>query len=116
MFGFHPFAGQSFSNSALTFVDALATTNALTLTQASITPESRVITTTAGELNLTTQTLGANSIVVMIPESSTVLTNLLTLATQTPSLFTYNVVDDNVTEETWSDVVTTTNTESWSDT
>ena len=52
----------------------------------------------------------------MIAEDSTVLTNLLTLTTQTPSPFTYNEVDDNVTEETWSDVVTTTNTESWSDT
>ena len=115
MFGFHPFSMQSFS-SASPFVDALTTTNALTLTQASITPESRIIATTAGELSLTTQTLGDNSIVLMIPESSTVLTNLLTLSTQTPSPFTYNVVDDNVTEETWSDVVTTTNTESWSDT
>ena len=114
MFGFHPFATQSFG-SAIPFVDALTTTNALTLSQASITPESRIITTTAGELNLTTQTLGDNSIVLMIAEDSTVLTNLLTLTTQTPSPFTYNEVDDNVTEETWSDVVTTTNTESWSD-
>ena len=115
MFGFHPFSMQSFS-SASPFVDALTTTNALTLAQASITPESRIITTTAGELNLTTQTLGDNSIVLMIAEDSTILTNLLTLSTQTPSAFTYNEVDDNVPEETWSDVVTTTNSESWSDT
>ena len=46
---------------------------------------------------------------IKIPE-----TNLLTGSTGTPSLFTWTDVNDNVTAETWTPVVTEDSTESWS--
>ena len=60
MFGFHPFATQSFS-SAVPFLDILATTNALTSAISAAVMESRIITTTAGTVSSTIQSLPANS-------------------------------------------------------
>ena len=113
MFGFHPFATQSFS-SAVPFLDILATTNALTSAISAAVMESRIITTTAGTVSSTIQSLPANSIILAVPESSTVLSGTLTFALKTPSTFKYNDVSDNV-GETWSDVVTTSSSESWSE-
>ena len=110
MFGLHPFAAQSFG-SAIPFVDALTTTNALSLAQSSVTPLATIVTTSAGIISSAIQTLPSNSLVLKALPT----TNSLTFSIQTPSTFTYNDVSDSV-GETWSDVVTTTNTESWSDT
>ena len=109
MLGFHPFATQSFSEST-PFVDALTTTNVITSAISSAVIESRIITTTAGEIGLTTQTLPNNSIIV----AALPTTNILTITQQTPSLFTYNDVSDNV-GETWSNVVTTSSSETWNE-
>ena len=97
------------------FLDALTTTNVVTSAITSLIPVSRVIVTaTALDMALVTQSLGANTITVAIPESSTVLSGTLSFTIQTPSPFTYNAVNDNVTEETWSSVTTTTTVETWS--
>ena len=109
MLGFHPFSTQSFSESA-PFVDALTTTNVITSAISSAVIESIIITTTAGEISLTTQTLPNNSIIV----AALPTTNILTITQQTPSLFTYNDVSDNV-GETWSNVVTTSSSETWNE-
>ena len=113
------FAAQPFSTVGLgdgeMFLDALTTTNVVTSAITSLIPVSRVIVTaTALDVSLATQSLGANTITVAIPESSTVLSGTLSFTIQTPSVFTYNEVNDNVTEETWSSVTTTTTVETWS--
>jgi len=109
MFGLHPFAAQSFG-SAIPFVDALTTTNAITSAISSAVTESRIITTTAGEVSLVSQSLPDNSILV----AALPTTNILSFTQQTPSAFTYNDVSDNV-GETWSTVVTTSSSETWSE-
>ena len=113
MFGLHPFAAQSFG-SAIPFVDALTTTNAITSAISSAVTESRIITTTAGVISSTSQTLPDNSITVLIPQASSVLSGALEFTIQDSSIFTYNDVSDSV-GETWSNVVTTSSSESWSD-
>ena len=113
MFGFHPFATQSFS-SAILFVDVPTTTNAITSAISSAVMESRIIATTAGAVSSTVQTLPDNSITIAIPEASTILSGTLTFSMQTPSTFTYNDVSDSV-GETWTDVPTEGSSESWSD-
>ena len=113
MVGFHPFATQSFSENA-PFVDALTTTNVITSAISSAVIESRIIATTAGVVSSAIQTLPNNSIIVAVPEASTVLSGTLTISLQTPSTFTYNDVSDNV-GETWTDVPTEGSSESWSD-
>ena len=114
MFSVQPFSTVGFSDGEM-FLDALTTTNVVTSAITSLIPVSRVIVTaTALDMALVTQSLGANTITVAIPESSTVLSGTLSFTIQTPSPFTYNAVNDNVTEETWSSVTTTTTVETWS--
>ena len=114
MFSAQPFSTVSFSDGEM-FLDALTTTNVVTSAITSLIPVSKVIVTaTALDMALVTQSLGANTITVAIPESSTVLSGTLSFTIQTPSVFTYNEVNDNVTEETWSSVTTTTTLETWS--
>ncbi len=114
MFSVQPLSTVSFSDGEM-FLDALTTTNVVTSAITSLIPVSRVIVTaTALDMALVTQSLGANTITVAIPESSTVLSGTLSFTIQTPSVFTYNEVNDNVTEETWSSVTTTTTVETWS--
>ena len=114
MFAVQPFSTVGFSDGEM-FLDALTTTNVVTSAITSLIPVSRVIVTaTALDMALVTQSLGANTITVAIPESSTVLSGTLSFTIQTPSVFTYNEVNDNVTEETWSSVTTTTTIETWS--
>ena len=113
------FAAQPFSTVGLgdgeMFLDALATTNVVTSAITSLIPVSKVIVTaTALEMTSTLQTLPANSIIVAIPESSTVLSGTLTFTIPGASVFTYNDVSDNI-GESWSDVVTTGTSETWSD-
>jgi hypothetical protein len=114
MFSVQPLSTVSFSDGEM-FLDALTTTNVVTSAITSLIPVSKVIVTaTALDMALVTQSLGANTITVAIPESSTVLSGTLSFTIQTPSVFTYNEVNDNVTEETWSSVTTTTTVETWS--
>ena len=110
MFGFHPFGTQSIGN-AQPFLDVQTTTNVVTSSIGTAVPESRIIATTAGILNSAIQVAGAEYTftATFLPES-----NVITIASTTPSPFTYNEVADNI-GETWSDVTTTSTTESWSD-
>ena len=114
MFAAQPFSTVGFSDGEM-FLDALATTNVVTSAITSLIPVSKIIVTaTALELTSTLQTLPANSITVAIPEASTVLSGTLTFTLPAPSVFTYNDVSDNI-GESWSDVVTTGTSETWSD-
>ena len=114
MFGFHPFSTQTFS-SAIPFVDVQTTTNLVSAAMGSGLPvATAVIVGTNLEMTSTLQTLPANSITVAIPEASTVLSGTLTFTLPAPSVFTYNDVCDNI-GESWSDVVTTGTSETWSD-
>ena len=110
MFGFHPFSTQSLGN-AQPFLDVQTTTNVVTSSIGAEIVETTIIATTAGILNSAIQVAGAEYTftATFLPES-----NVITIASTTPSLFTYNEVADNI-GETWSDVVTTSTTESWSD-
>ena len=110
MFGFHPFSTQSIGN-AQPFLDVQTTTNVVTASQGTSAFASTVFPTTAGILNSAIQVAGAEYTftATFLPES-----NVITIASTTPSPFTYNEVADNV-GETWSDVVTTSTNESWSD-
>lgn len=92
-------------------VIAFPATNVVASSIAGVTPETRVIATTAGSMTATVQAMGSEYILklIKIPE-----TNLLTGSTGTPSLFTWVDVNDNVTAETWTDVETEDSTESWS--
>ena len=92
-------------------VIALPATNVIASSIAGVTPETRVIATTAGSMTATVQAMGSEYTLklIKIPE-----TNLLTGSTGTPSLFTWVDVNDNVTAETWTDVETEDSTESWS--
>ena len=91
-------------------VIALPATNVIASSIAGVTPETRVIATTAGSMTATVQAMGSEYTLklIKIPE-----TNLLTGSTGTPSLFTWVDVNDNVTAETWTDVETEDSTESW---
>ena len=91
-------------------VIALPATNVIASSIAGVTPETRVIATTAGSMTATVQAMGTEYTLklIKIPE-----TNLLTGSTGTPSLFTWVDVNDNVTAETWTDVETEDSTESW---
>ena len=110
MFGFHPFSTQP-QVSIVPFLDVQTTTNVVTSSIGTAVPESRIIATTAGILNSAIQVAGAEYTftATFLPES-----NVITIDSTTPSPFTYNEVADNV-GETWSDVVTTSTNESWSD-
>ena len=92
-------------------VIAFPSTNVVASSIAGVTPETRVIATTAGSMTATVQAMGSEYTLklIKIPE-----TNLLTGSTGTPSLFTWVDVNDNVTAETWTDVETEDSTESWS--
>ena len=91
-------------------VIAFPSTNVVASSIAGVTPETRVIATTAGSMTATVQAMGTEYALqlIKIPE-----TNLLTGSTGTPSLFTWVDVNDNVTAETWTDVETEDSTESW---
>ena len=110
MFGFHPFSTQSIGN-AQPFLDVQTTTNVVTSSIGTAVPESRIIATTAGILNSAIQVAGAEYTftATFLPES-----NVITLNSNTPSVFTYAEVADSI-GESWSDVTTTSTTESWSD-
>ena len=90
-------------------VIAFPSTNVGPSSIAGVTPETRVIATTAGSMTATVQAMGTEYTLqlIKIPE-----TNLLTGSTGTPSLFTWVDVNDNVTAETWTDVETEDSTES----
>ena len=90
-------------------VIAFPSTNVVASSIAGVTPETRVIATTAGSMTATVQAMGTEYTLqlIKIPE-----TNLLTRSTGTPSLFTWVDVNDNVTAETWTDVETEDSTES----
>ena len=92
-------------------VIAFPSTNVIASSIAGVTPETRVIATTAGSMTATVQAMGSEYTLklIKIPE-----TNLLTGSTGSPSLFTWVDVNDNVTAETWTDVETEDSTESWS--
>ena len=91
-------------------VIAFPSTNVIASSIAGVTPETRVIATTAGSMTATVQAMGSEYTLklIKIPE-----TNLLTGSTGSPSLFTWVDVNDNVTAETWTDVETEDSTESW---
>ena len=110
MFGFHPFSTQP-QVSIVPFLDVQTTTNVVTSSIGAEIVETTIIATTAGILNSAIQVAGAEYLftATFLPES-----NVITLDSNTPSVFTYNEVADNI-GETWSDVVTTSTTESWSD-
>tara|TARA_R110000823_G_scaffold75999_1_gene173735 strand:+ start:20 stop:355 length:336 start_codon:yes stop_codon:yes gene_type:complete len=110
MFGFHPFSTQP-QVSIVPFLDVQTTTNVVTSSIGAEIVETTIIATTAGILNSAIQVAGAEYTftATFLPES-----NVITLDSNTPSVFTYNEVADNI-GETWSDVVTTSTTESWSD-
>ena len=91
-------------------VIALPATNVIASSIAGVTPETRVIATTAGSMTATVQAMGSEYTLKLIKIPGT---NLLTGSTGTPSLFTWVDVNDNVTAETWTDVETEDSTESW---
>ena len=110
MFGFHPFGTQSLGN-AQPFLDVQTTTNVVTSSIGTAVPEMVPVITTAGILNSAIQVAGAEYTftATFLPES-----NVITLDSNTPSVFTYAEVADSI-GESWSDVTTTSTTESWSD-
>ena len=94
-------------------VIAFPATNVVASSIAGVTPETRVIATTAGSMTATVQAMGTEYTLKLIKIPGT---NLLTGSVGTPSLFTWGDVDDNVTAETWTDVSTddTDETTTWS--
>ena len=94
-------------------VIAFPATNVVASSIAGVTPETRVIATTAGSMTATVQSMGNEYTLKLIKIPGT---NLLTGSVGTPSLFTWGDVDDNVTAETWTDVSTddTDETTTWS--
>jgi L-rhamnose mutarotase len=87
------------------------TTNVVTSSIGTAVPEMVPVITTAGILNSAIQVAGAEYTftATFLPES-----NVITLDSNTPSVFTYAEVADSI-GESWSDVTTTSTTESWSD-
>ena len=110
MFGFHPFSTQP-QVSIVPFLDVQTTTNVVTSSIGAEIVETTIIATTAGILNSAIQVAGAEYLftATFLPES-----NVITLDSTTPSVFTYAEVADSI-GESWSDVVTTSATEDWSD-
>ena len=110
MFGFHPFSTQP-QISIVPFLDVQTTTNVVTASQGTSAFASTVFPTTAGIMNTAIQAAGAEYTftATFLPES-----NVITLDSNTPSVFTYTEVADSI-GESWSDVTTTSATESWSD-
>ena len=94
-------------------VIALPATNVIASSIAGVTPEPRVIATTAGSMTATVQAMGSEYTLKLVKIPGT---HLLTGSVGTPSLFTWGAVDDNVTGETWTDVSTddTDETTTWS--
>ena len=94
-------------------VIAFPATNVIASSIAGVTPETRIIATTAGSMTATVQAMGTEYTLTLVKIPGT---NLLTGSTGTPSLFTWGDVDDNVTAETWTDVDTddTDETTTWS--
>ena len=94
-------------------VIAFPSTNVVASSIAGVTPETRVIATTAGSMTATVQAMGSEYTLKLIKIPGT---NLLTGTIGPPSLFTWGDVDDNVTGETWTDVDTddTDETTTWS--
>ena len=96
-------------------VIAFPATNVVASSIAGVTPETRIITTTAGSLSTTVQSMGNEYTLKLVKIPGT---NLFTGSTGTPSLFTWLDVDDNVTDETstWAEVDTddTDETTTWS--
>ena len=94
-------------------VIAFPATNVVASSIAGVIPETRVITTTAGSLTTTVQSMGNEYTLTLVKIPGT---NLLTGSIGAPSLFTWTDVDDNVTEETWTEVDTddTDETTTWS--
>ena len=91
-------------------VIAFPSTNVVASSIAGVTPETRVIATTAGSITATVQSMGNEYTLKLIKIPGT---NLLTGSTGTPSLFTWVDVNDNVTAETWTNVETEDSTETW---
>ena len=94
-------------------VIAFPSTNVVASSIAGVTPETRVIATTAGSMTATVQAMGSEYTLKLVKIPGT---NLLTGTIGQPSLFTWGAVDDNVTGETWTDVDTddTDETTTWS--
>ena len=91
-------------------VIAFPATNVVASSIAGVTPETRVIATTAGSMTATVQAMGSEYTLKLIKIPGT---NLLTGSVGTPSLFTWVDVNDNVTAETWTNVETEDSTETW---
>jgi hypothetical protein len=91
-------------------VIALPATNVIASSIAGVTPETRVIATTAGSMTATVQAMGSEYTLKLIKIPGT---NLLTGSVGSPSLFTWVDVNDNVTAETWTNVETEDSTETW---
>ena len=110
MFGFHPFSTQSIGN-AQPFLDVQTTTNVVTASQGTSAFASTVFPTTAGIMNTAIQAAGAEYTftATFLPTS-----NLITGLISNASPFTYTEVADSI-GESWSDVTTTSATESWSE-
>jgi FtsH-binding integral membrane protein len=82
----------------------------VTSSVAGATPEVRIF---AGSQALTTAISGPTSVIGTALIEAT--TNLITGSVSSPSVFTYNTVDDNVTQETWTAVNADGTSESWSE-
>jgi hypothetical protein len=91
-------------------VIAFPSTNVVASSIAGVTPETRVIATTAGSITSTVQSMGNEYTLKLIKIPGT---NLLTGSVGSPSLFTWVDVNDNVTAETWTNVETEDSTETW---
>jgi hypothetical protein len=91
-------------------VIAFPATNVIASSIAGVTPETRVIATTAGSMTATVQSMGNEYTLKLIKIPGT---NLLTGSVGSPSLFTWVDVNDNVTAETWTNVETEDSTETW---
>ena len=91
-------------------VIAFPSTNVVASSIAGVTPETRVIATTAGSMTATVQAMGNEYTLKLIKIPGT---NLLTGSVGSPSLFTWVDVNDNVTAETWTNVETEDSTETW---
>jgi len=113
MFGFHPFSTQP-QVSIVPFLDVQTDTGVVTSSIGAEIVETTIIATTAGILNSAIQVAGAEYTftATFLPES-----NLITVDLKTASIFTYVQVDDNIVDEgsAWTEVVTESTTESWSD-
>jgi hypothetical protein len=106
MLGFHPFSTQAFS-SAIPFVDALTTTNALTAAVGSAIANP-IAVTYGTNLGMTTTVPDAAPALTLIGLPSG---NALAAAINNVAVFTWAQVDDT-TSETWSQVSDSTS-QSW---